>query len=359
MADIDVTVIVPTYNAEQFLDECLTSIERNVRASIEVIVLNDGSTDGSLAIMRAHEQADPRIRVIDKPNQGYGATVNRGIAEARGRYIAIVEPDDYLKPGMYDALIALARRYGEPDIVRSAYWRVWMAGTPRERLVHSVCYRRVRPPHQPFTLAECPVVIRFHPAIWSALYRRDFLSERSIRFRELPGAGWVDNPFMMEAFASARSIIYTDDAWYCYREDLPTSSTMTRAPSLAFERWQDMADVLDRLDVRDRGIRETLYSIGFRHAGVAVGAGGLDDPEMRTLLTAMFSRMDPELVFSMDSVSPELKRVFCELVGISSRRFSRLPYLRYLAKEAWATLSANGPGLALARVKLVLSRRPA
>ena len=94
---IKVSVIVPCFNTAQFLDQCLTSIEADDFTSLEVIVLNDGSTDNSLEIMRRHEKKDSRIRVIDKPNQGYGATVNRGIEESRGAYIAIVEPDRRIK----------------------------------------------------------------------------------------------------------------------------------------------------------------------------------------------------------------------------------------------------------------------
>ena len=70
--------MVPCYNAEKFLDQCLSSIEADPMKELEIIVLNDGSTDGSLAIMEAHAAGDARVRVIDKANQGYGATVNRG-----------------------------------------------------------------------------------------------------------------------------------------------------------------------------------------------------------------------------------------------------------------------------------------
>lgn len=85
MQPIDVTVIVPCYNTADYLDQCLTSIEANSTVALEVIVVNDGSTDASLSIMRDHAARDGRIRVIDKQNQGYGASVNRGIDEARDR----------------------------------------------------------------------------------------------------------------------------------------------------------------------------------------------------------------------------------------------------------------------------------
>lgn len=357
MSDIDVSVIVPCYNTEAYLDQCLTSIEANRSCSLEVIVLNDGSTDSSLDIMRAHAAADPRVRVVDKPNQGYGATVNRGIDEARGAYVAIVEPDDYLKPGMYDSLFALARRSGMPDVVKSAYWRVWMPGTPDERLFRCAYFGRVRPVGEPFALADCPRLIMHHPSIWSALYRRGFLADRGIRFMEVPGAGWVDNPFLIETLAQAGSIVYTDESFYCYREDLPGSSTAQQPSSLAFRRWEDMADVLDRLGVRDAGIRSALYVVGFRHAGLAIGRGALDDPALRAQIEHMFGRMDAELVAGLPAVPAELKRTFCALRGIEPRKVSNLRYLAYLIGESVHGLRTNGLGFVCAHARIVMRRR--
>ena len=141
VSNIDVTVVVPCYNTEKFLDQALSSIEQNDRCSLEVIVVNDGSTDGSLAIMRSHEATDDRVRVIDKPNGGYGSAVNRGFSEARGTYLAILEPDDWAEPHMYDDLIDYARTFSltlgddAPDIVKSPYWRIWMPTTPQERAI--------------------------------------------------------------------------------------------------------------------------------------------------------------------------------------------------------------------------------
>ena len=356
---VDVSVIVPCYNTETFLDQCLTSIEANASAKIEIIVLNDGSTDGSLAIMRAHEQADERVRVIDKPNQGYGASVNRGISEARGTYIAIVEPDDYLKPGMYDTLVALARRYDFPDMVKSAYWRVWMPNTPMERLYHCSYYQRVKPAHQPFQLKDCPRLIQHHPSIWSALYKRSFLDDYAIRFKEVPGAGWVDNPFLIETCAQARTIVYTDDSFYCYREDLPGSSSVSRVATLSFERWNDMADVMDRLGIEDEGIRQALYVIGFRYAGAAIGEGALGDGELRRLIVNMFKRMDPALVARMRFLSGSFKKTYLSLTGYQVDHIERLPYLLSLADEFVYSWRTNGASFALSRLGVFVRRRAA
>ena len=95
-----VTVLVPTYNTEKYLAQNLDALVEQTLRDIEIIAINDGSTDGSLDIMRQYAAHDARIRIINKPNSGYGASLNLGIDEARGEYIAISEPDDYIERTM-------------------------------------------------------------------------------------------------------------------------------------------------------------------------------------------------------------------------------------------------------------------
>ncbi len=355
---IDVTVVVPCYNTERYLDQALTSAEQNASCNLEILVLNDGSTDDSLKIMRRHETRDPRVRVIDKQNQGYGATVNRGFDEARGTYVTILEPDDWVKPHMYDDLFAYAQSFdGLPDIVKSPYWRVWMPTTPRERLLHCSYYHRIEPDSQPFTLHDCPRLVQHHPSIWSALYRVDFMREKGIRMREVPGAGWVDNPFLFETMCQAESIVYLDVPYYCYREDLPGSSSATRVLKLSLERWHDMADVVDRLCPDDAGIRRALTVIGFRYAGEAVSRGALADDELREMLESVFSRMSEHDILSLENVSPQLRRLALELSHREVPAISGMGYADVLLREFAYSIGTNGVGFALVRTGVYLERR--
>lgn len=355
---IDVSVLVPCYNTERFLDAALTSVEQNARCSLEIIVLNDGSTDSSLSIMRAHEARDGRVRVIDKENQGYGATINRGIEEARGTYVAILEPDDWVQPRMYDDLFDYASAFDDlPDIVKSPYWRVWMPTTEHERLLHCSYYRRIDPPCQPFVLSDCPRLVQHHPSIWSALYLREFLNRTPIRMREVPGAGWVDNPWLFETMCQARSIVYLDVPYYCYREDLPGSSSATRVLELSLVRWNDMADVVDRLCPDDVGIRRALTVIGFRYAGEAISRGGLEDKKLHAMMTDMFRRMDPDIILSLQNVSPQLRAISFELAGRDIPHISGIGYAKALVKEFGYSIDTNGMGFALARTGVYLERR--
>ena len=100
-SDVLVSVILPIYNAMPHLGQALDSIQAQTYKNLEIICVNDGSTDTSLAVMKAHAAVDERICIIDKQNEGYGASMNRGIAEAHGQWIALVEPDDWIEPCMW------------------------------------------------------------------------------------------------------------------------------------------------------------------------------------------------------------------------------------------------------------------
>lgn len=123
-----VSLVVPIYNVADYLEQCLASIQSQSYTNLEIICLNDGSTDSSLALLEAYAARDGRIIIIDKENEGYGATCNRGIAAAHGSWVGIVEPDDYLEPSMVQELVDLIQANGgesQVDIARSAYWRVF------------------------------------------------------------------------------------------------------------------------------------------------------------------------------------------------------------------------------------------
>lgn len=355
---VDVTVIVPCYNVEAYLEQCLASVLDNDRARLEVIVVNDGSKDTSLQIMRRFEEKDPRVHVVDKPNGGYGTGVNVGLANAHGTYVAIVEPDDYVRPHFYDEVLEFARTFPEqPDIVKTPYTRVNLPLTPKERLYHCAYYGRIKPARQPFTLADEPRLIQHHPSIWSALYRRAFLDEKGIRMLEVPGAGWVDNPFLVETYCQAGSIVFLDREYYCYREDLPGSSSMLRATDLAFERWEQMSDILDALGVDDPGIRSAHNVRGFTYLSGILEEAAIAGSPAEEKMRHMFERMDPALVLASPYLGNDRKELFCRVRGIEGARWDRGAHMRNLAEEFAYSLRTNGVRFAFSRVGMYFARR--
>ena len=337
-----VSIVVPVFNAGPSLDQALDSLTGQTYGNLEIICLNDGSTDDSLAIMERHGAADARIRIIDKANEGYGATCNRGIDEARGDWIGVLEPDDWLLPGAIEAMVSAAeeaaRAAGDPnaavtaptvpDLVKTPYWRVLFPDAPEQTLVHCY-YKGTAAPANAAALAggwlaqgspaiaSCPSLMEYHPSIWSALYRADFLREHGIRFLPIPGAGWADNPFLVETMAAARSIVYLDTPFYCYREEMPAhfEETIRRQPTLVFDRWHDGADVLERHPDLDDRVVQAHYHRGFNNRDKAAAVLGDTSPLVQSETTRMFGRMKTALVLDDPALSPAQKTLFARTIG--------------------------------------------
>ncbi len=243
--DIKVSIIVPVYNNEEYLPQCLDSIRAQTLREIEVIVVNDGSKDASLSIMQSYAAADERFHVIDKPNAGYGDSMNRGLAAAKGEYIGIVESDDFIAPEMYADLYALSRG-GTVDVVKGNFYDYYRSPEGEEKITPSKDRDGVPTSKEPFTLRDNGEISWCHPSVWSAIYRRAFLREHDIHFIEARGGGWVDNPFFYETLGRAESIMWTQKPYYYYRRDNPDSSSNHQSDvRLPFRRMLDNLDVLE------------------------------------------------------------------------------------------------------------------
>ena len=353
---IDVSVVVPCYNAARFLDQALCSVEQNSVCNLEVIVLDDGSTDDSLAIMRRHEARDARVRVIHKRNEGYGATVNRGFAAARGTYVAVLEPDDWAVSGAYDKLFELARAHGMPDVVKATYWRVLSRGDADGERAYGYLRGRIRKAGRRIRLADEPQLIQYHPSIWSALYARDFLEREGIEMVEAPGAGWVDNPFCVETMCAATSIVYTDEAYYCYREDLATASSAHVSARLMIDRWNERQDVLDSRGIQEEGILRANAIVALRFFARMLETDALEDEELRHDARAMARRLDPSVLGTIDCISPGVIAEVLRLADVWGDAPSAGPYLAHLAREAAWALRQNGPAFLVHNLMLARER---
>ena len=100
-----ISVIIPVYNTSKLLRRCLDSVINQTYKNLEIILINDGSTDDSLSICKEYSQNDSRIILIDKENEGGGKARNAGLDRATGDYIAFVDSDDYIDPDMYSVLM--------------------------------------------------------------------------------------------------------------------------------------------------------------------------------------------------------------------------------------------------------------
>ena len=111
------SVIVPVYNVEKYINECLSSLINQTYKNIEIVVINDGSSDNSLSLIEEYSRIDDRIRVIDQKNMGLGYTRNVGIDNAVGDYILFVDSDDYISLNTCEEIEAVLSYNNEVDII--------------------------------------------------------------------------------------------------------------------------------------------------------------------------------------------------------------------------------------------------
>lgn len=215
-----VTVLMPIYNAEPFLEQSLGSVCNQTYRNLEIILINDGSQDGSAAIIERFAASDPRIRVITKPNSGYGDSMNRGLEVATGDYIGLVEPDDFAEPIMYEAYM-LAAQSCDADLVKSNYFAHSDEGDRIEAIFDPVGISY----HRPLDPRRYPELIATRQAIWSALYRRSLIEDNGIRFAPTPGAAFQDTSFVQMCWACARRVVILSEAFLHYRTDNEASSS--------------------------------------------------------------------------------------------------------------------------------------
>ena len=217
---VKVSVLTPVYNVERYLGQCLESLIAQDLEGIEFICLNDGSTDGSAEILHDFARRDGRIRAIDKPNSGYGATMNRGLDAARGDYVAIVESDDFIEPTMMRRLHEAAVKH-DCDLAKCNYYAHYDGRDHRFANFKGFKYGK------PFDPVDEPRIICTVPAIWTALYRREMLEREGVRFRETPGAAFQDAAFTLKAWFAARSCVLLRKPLLHYRMDNPGSSSVS------------------------------------------------------------------------------------------------------------------------------------
>ena len=222
-----VSVVVPIYGVERYLNQCVDSILAQTLKEIEVILVDDGSKDKCPQIVDEYAQKDSRVVAIHQPNGGYGRAVNHGIEIATGEYIGIVEPDDWIEPVMYEKLYQKAKR-NDTDITKCMFY-TYNSQLPlkRQNIVLVTPYQDLtKAPDKPFNVEEWPLITAFHASIWSNLYRADFIKGQKLI--ETQSASYQDFPFMIEAMCRAKRISVIKEPLVHYRMEEGQGSSTTR-----------------------------------------------------------------------------------------------------------------------------------
>ena len=303
-----ISVLVPIYNTEKYLKKCLDSIAGQTLKDIEVICVNDGSTDNSLAVAEEFAEKDPRFKVINKENTGYGNTMNIALEKASGEYIGIVESDDFAASDMFEYLYSLSRS-GTIDLVKGNFYDYYEDYNKPPRAYENKERNMIPDSAVPFILSENAQIQFGHPSVWSAVYRRKFINDNNIRFKEEKGGGWVDNPFFYETLCKAKSIIWTKRPLYYYRKSNPNSSSNLQIdPTVPFDRMNDNLDILEENGYNDLPNKRCAYARAIMYANGAVkdfdydkSCGIIDECAKK-----LMRRLDSETISSDFSLKEQL-----------------------------------------------------
>ncbi|HET8673991.1 MAG TPA: glycosyltransferase, partial [Thermoleophilaceae bacterium] len=241
-----VSVVVPVYNVEPYLRACLESIARQTHGELEVIVVDDGSTDGSAEIARAFAERDSRFRVLSQPNGGLGNARNSGAAQARGDFLAFVDSDDELPRNAYELLLASLQRSGS-DFATGNVHRLDESGSTSQAAFLARTFADARAGTH---------VTRFRPLLEdriapNKLWRRSFWEAQGFRFPE--GMLHEDIPVVVPAQFAASAVDVVSEPVYLYRvrEGSDPSITQRRAELRALrDRLRAIEMVLGWLDAR-------------------------------------------------------------------------------------------------------------
>jgi len=258
-----ISVVVPIYNVEKFLPQALDSIIKQTYSNLEIILVDDGSTDNSGLICEEYAKNDLRIKVIHKENGGLGSAYNTGIQSATGNYIAFVEPDDWIEENMYEVMLKKAIEY-DCDVVKCGFYIYNSLADCTDVVAVKIPHVECCEPKEKFKIEDYPLLCAYHSSIWTYLYKADFVKQ--IKFNEVKGAGYVDCPFVFEVLCKASSILLIPDNFYHYRCENHGNSTVLADKSLLAmpERFIEAKEIIKKYNKY-----ETLKEIFYLHASSA------------------------------------------------------------------------------------------
>lgn len=339
-----ISVVVPFYNNAADLGECLASIAAQTHTALQVIMVDDGSTDGSAEVARSQAAADPRFTLVSVPNGGPGRARNTGVSAASGEFLAFVDADDLVPPDAYATMLAVLERTGS-DFVSGGVLRLTKSGLSRSGLhAKAIRARRLR------TRIDRSPELFYDISVWNKLFRRSFWDATGLRFPE--GMLWEDLVAMTQAHVLATSVDVITEPIYHWRDRDAGGPSITQSRA-------------DPGNIRDRVTALTMIDDFLRQRGT---------PRMLRAHQRKALANDLWLyVRDLPATSPQYQREFAELAagylatvpaGLTRRLASTHKLAYYLIAQGrvddlvayanWlATLPGRTPPLARSRGRLV------
>ena len=289
-----VSVIMPVYNAAEFLERGLDTLKNQTLKNIEVICVDDGSTDRSLEILHRYAEEDSRFKVLQQKNQFAGAARNLGLSHAKGEYVIFLDSDDFFATSLCEEAYVAGRAH-RADVVLFAA-KHFDNATGRVKEAKWLLQAQKAPLRQPFNYRNCPDVL-YHissPAPWTKMFRRAFVEKTGLQFQTLHNSN--DLFFTYSAIAMADRIVTLDRPLVFYRVGLSTNlqTKKKKYPFCFCEAYQAWHEKLVEL-----GILETVKKsyVNVALSGCLHNLRSNADPEVKR---QVFDKLKNEVLKSLE-----------------------------------------------------------
>lgn len=251
---VNVSIIVPVYNVEEYLGKCLDSLLNQTLSEIEIICINDGSTDRSLDILNYYAGKDNRIIVINKENEGQGVARNLGISLSKGKYIGFVDPDDWVKTNMFEKLYNQAEKLNS-EIVVCDYIK-YRECDKTSTICNSFLLSKSESKYQKLDVPAGENIdknlvyksLLISPCYsWNKIYKTEFLRGNKIIYDK--ARCFEDCIFIIDAMHLAQNVSYVNSALYVYR--IRKSSTLRCTNDISTELLNAFKNINAKLKEHD------------------------------------------------------------------------------------------------------------
>ena len=229
-SNIKVSIIMPIKNTVNYIKECMESLIHQTLKEIEILCIDAQSTDGTREILQEYAEKDSRVHLYDDTKGSTGYANNYGMQNAKGEYLAIVEPDDFVALDMYEKLYQAAKE-NDADVVRADYKVFFGNGSQREYIDKAIAsaddYGKIHCPEKEQWLFQNDM------STWAGIMLRELYEQGEVCHNETPGAAYQDNGFWFLTMAHAKRLYYLPASGYRYRMDNPDSSIHNRGKLFA------------------------------------------------------------------------------------------------------------------------------
>lgn len=311
---IKVSIIMPMLNSIKYLKECIDSVCNQTLKEIEILIVDGGSTDGTLELVNEYSKNDNRIKVINSDMKSHGRQCNLGMDNAIGEFVGFVESDDFVELDMFEIFYKECRKKNLDWIFANYNHFMEYPKINKQFITNKI----INDSNQniPFSPKEYPERIRLLWCMWSGIYSLDMLRKNDIRLNESLGASFQDIGFYTKTFMNATKAMFIDKIFYNYRRDNIGSSTHSSKGFIwSINEYEKIYEYLqsnkELLDIYEEQIFYKLYSLLVHHYPIFEEdqkIDGMEDAKQRyrNLLMTMYGNLYLKIPFNDTSYELDL-----------------------------------------------------